>query len=158
MVVFSYNMSVLLKGINRVCRVWENAYSEGAPPPAFVGGNVGNTLQCGQSTGTGWVWWIIEHQHPCTVYEKLCTAGLTIHKAHGLCWPGLGICPALVPLQKFPIDYQIFQWKCPLEIVNGLVFSRPVDVVNSFPWYPHQYLNVVPLWFDWVLLCSAQFC
>ena len=33
--------------------------------------------------------------------------------------PGLG----LRALQKFPIDFQIFQWKCPVQNDNGLALS-----------------------------------
>ena len=31
---------------------------------------------------------------------------------------------ALVLLQKFPIDCNIFQWKCPLQNENGLALSK----------------------------------
>ncbi len=31
---------------------------------------------------------------------------------------------ALVPLQKSPIDFKIFQWKYPLQNENGLALSK----------------------------------
>ena len=36
----------------------------------------------------------------------------------------LGLEVALVPLEKFPNAFPIFQWKCPLQNQNGLALSK----------------------------------
>ena len=52
------------------------------------------------------------------------TSGLALQESHG----GHALrCPevlALAPLQKFPIDFKIFQWKCPLQNENGFALSK----------------------------------
>ncbi len=41
----------------------------------------------------------------------------------------------LVPLQKFPIDFKISKWKCPLQNEDGLALSKmkfqDLDFVSS---------------------------
>ena len=39
-------------------------------------------------------------------------------------WPLLPPVLALVPLQKFLIDFKIFKWKCPLQHENGPALSN----------------------------------
>ena len=39
-------------------------------------------------------------------------------------WPPLPLVLALVPLQKFPIAFKIFQWKCPLQNENSIALSK----------------------------------
>ena len=39
-------------------------------------------------------------------------------------WPPLPLVLALLPLEKFPIDFKIFQWKCPLQIENDLALLK----------------------------------
>ena len=38
--------------------------------------------------------------------------------------PPLLLVLALVPLQKFAIDFKVFQWKCPLQNKNGLALLK----------------------------------
>ena len=39
-------------------------------------------------------------------------------------WPPLPMLLALVPLQRFQIDFHRFQWKCVLQNENGLALSK----------------------------------
>ena len=71
-------------------------------------------------------------------------AGLELHTGHGggLCCP---LVFALVPLQKFPIDLNIFQWKCPLQSGNGLALSKMKSHAWNTPVENYNFLIGCPL-------------
>ena len=66
---------------------------------------------------------------------------------------------ALMPLQKFPIGFTIFQWKCPLQNENGLAFSK----MKLHAWKTNNIIvvfDLVQFWFfkklGWVNLKQSK--